>query len=438
MNGSIEDPQKYLDDIRNNRIVNNIFTEVTNFHFRERVDDLVELFKVLKTKQSLYNITLYNEIIPAELLTEIVELVYNQIIYKSSLYEEPDNNSDVDWLMGRQKITDLLHIILTNRNDETECHLKIMSYYNTIAIDSKILSGYNLKIFDELLKINKCIRGLDMSDSDLGITGFTYLSGSLVSDTCLIKTLVLSGIGPCLESMRILSDALKINKSIEKLNMSDNRNMGVERIRLLSEALEVNKTIRHLDLVNSAIDGQCMDVLSKSLMINTSVKILDIGFNREFGNAGLIALSNALKTNSTIEEVYVPTNSIGDEGVIEFAKVLTYYNRSVNYINVFDNLSISREGYTALVDSLETNININNLIMNRGERIGPDGRAENYNDLNKRKDKLLYRNRRLRLEWYPRTHDQCQKMNSDFSNTINDMLTIFECIKKQKRNLNKK
>lgn len=278
-----------------------------------------------------------------------------------------------------------------------------------------------------------------MSDSDLGITGFTYLSGSLVSDTCLINTLVLSGIGPCLESMRILSDALKINKSIEKLDMSDNRNMGIEYIRLLSEALEVNKTIRHLDLVNSALDGQCMDILSKSLMINTSVKVLDIGFNREFGNAGMIALSNALKVNSTIEEVYVPTNRIGDEGVIEFAKVLTFYNRSVKTINVLDNLSISLEGYTALVDSLETNINIDHLQINYTERLGPDGRiVRAKDDLNERKDKLLYRNRRLRLEWYPRTHDQCQKMNSDFSNTINDMLTIFECIKKQKRNLNKK
>ena len=99
---------------------------------------------------------------------------------------------------------------------------------------------------------------------------------------------------------------------LEKLTMLSN----LERnsiLKLICDALKVNKSIKQVILSCNQIDAIGVEYICEALKINTTINSLFIG-NNQIGDIGAKYISDLLKINSTINELYLAYTKIGDMG----------------------------------------------------------------------------------------------------------------------------
>ena len=111
--------------------------------------------------------------------------------------------------------------------------------------------------------------------------------------------------------MKCLSEALKVNKTLQRLDLCCNK-LGncpdPSGLKLLSEALKVNTTLRVLRLDYNNL-GNCyeeMNFLLEALKVNISIQELNLYSNnlREyFEMGGLKLLEEVLKINNSIQRI---------------------------------------------------------------------------------------------------------------------------------------
>ncbi|KAF9432945.1 hypothetical protein BGZ76_010115, partial [Entomortierella beljakovae] len=120
------------------------------------------------------------------------------------------------------------------------------------------------------------------------------------------------------------------------------------------------KRVSHLSLemIPGEIDATDFRVLVKSLKTNTTLVNLNLRGNK-IGNKGALALSEALKTNNTLTALHLRTNSIGNEGALALSKALKT-NTTLTALDLRYN-SIGSEGALALTEALKTNTTLTTL-----------------------------------------------------------------------------
>jgi len=170
-----------------------------------------------------------------------------------------------------------------------------------------------------------------------------------------------------IELIMNLKDAFKTNNTVKKLHM-DTR-IGAQGAIEFAEALKMNTTIQELNLRHNNIGNNGCIALADSLKINKTLKKINLVSNY-IGNEGCIALANALKINKTIKIVYFRGNKIGLEGCVELAKALKI-NKTIQEINLCHN-KIGSNGCKILADSLKINKTIKILDLGVNE-IGDEG-----------------------------------------------------------------
>ena len=77
------------------------------------------------------------------------------------------------------------------------------------------------------------------------------------------------------EKMIVISEALKINSSLNTIDLRDN-NIGNEVIKYLSESLKINSSLKKIYLDKNKIGNEGIKYLSESLKINSSLKEKDL------------------------------------------------------------------------------------------------------------------------------------------------------------------
>ena len=84
------------------------------------------------------------------------------------------------------------------------------------------------------------------------------------------------------ESMRILCDSLKNNKTLTQLDLSDTKN--IQNMEYLTSMLETNTIISHLDLSNCSLGNNFPNVMNLSKIIenNCFIKVLNLQGNDLF------------------------------------------------------------------------------------------------------------------------------------------------------------
>jgi len=172
---------------------------------------------------------------------------------------------------------------------------------------------------------------------------------------------------PPIELIMNLKDAFKTNNTVKKLHM-DTR-IGAQGAIEFAEALKMNTTIQELNLRHNNIGNNGCIALADSLKINKTLKKINLVSNY-IGNEGCIALANALKINKTIKIVYFRGNKIGLEGCVELAKALTI-NKTIQEIN-FPQNEIGSNGCKILADALKINKTIKTINLGTNE-IGDEG-----------------------------------------------------------------
>ncbi|XP_046278924.1 leucine-rich repeat-containing protein 34 [Marmota monax] len=188
--------------------------------------------------------------------------------------------------------------------------------------------------FASMLQINSSLEKLDLGDCDLGMQNVIAFA------TVLTQNQAIKGINlnrPILygeqeESTVHLGHMLKENHWLVELHICKHgiKNCGMQK---LCDALYLNRSLRYLDISCNKITRDGMEYLADVLKSNTTLEVLDLSFNR-IENAGANCLS----------------------------ETLTLHNRSLKVLSVVSN-NIEGEGLVALSQSVKTNPTLSNIYI---------------------------------------------------------------------------
>ncbi|XP_016058498.1 PREDICTED: leucine-rich repeat-containing protein 34 [Miniopterus natalensis] len=176
-------------------------------------------------------------------------------------------------------------------------------------------------LFAALLQINSSLEKLDLGDCDLGMQSVIAFA------TVLTQNQTIKGINlnrPILygeqeESTVHLGHMLKENCCLVELHMSKHgmKNCGLKQ---LCDALYLNKSLRYLDVSCNKITHDGMAFLAGVLKSNTTLEVIDLSFNR-IENAGAKNLSETLTShNRSLKALSVVSNSIQGEGLVALSQ----------------------------------------------------------------------------------------------------------------------
>ncbi|NWH71298.1 LRC34 protein, partial [Piaya cayana] len=188
--------------------------------------------------------------------------------------------------------------------------------------------------FASMLQINSTLEKLDLGDCDMGTQCLIAIATALARNRS-VKAINLNR--PLLfseeeETTVHIALMLKNNSSLVELHLCkhDMKNFGVER---LCEALYENSSLRYLDLSCNKIICDGAKFLAKLLKRNQALKILDLSANR-----------------------------IEDDGAIYLSEALAFYNRTLQALSVVSN-NISGKGLVALSDAMKSNMELSYIYI---------------------------------------------------------------------------
>ena len=155
--------------------------------------------------------------------------------------------------------------------------------YRALATNSSLVKLYcSLKVTDsngpaltEMLKVNKTLQTLNMSDNySVADVGAFFIAEGLLHNSGL-KHLELECCGITAEGAKSIADALKVNQTLEHLDLSRNT-IGDTGVVHMAEALKSNNSLKRLKLSACGLTEKGLAVLSASLVVNNGLQYLDI------------------------------------------------------------------------------------------------------------------------------------------------------------------
>ena len=168
------------------------------------------------------------------------------------------------------------------------------------------------------------------------------------------------------ESAKALSQAIMYNKSIEKLDLSQN-NLGSNllSVNYISEAILYNKKIQVLNLSDNNI-GERPDVIKSlfdSIAKNKILRKLNLS-NNSFGvnSISVRYLAESLILNQFIQDLDLKNNSLGNVDSLTYLCALLEKNDIIEVLDLSKNkIGINRESYTLLGEALSKNRNLHTI-----------------------------------------------------------------------------
>ncbi|KAL4221640.1 Leucine-rich repeat-containing protein 34 [Mactra antiquata] len=207
--------------------------------------------------------------------------------------------------------------------------------------------------FAQMLQINTTLQALDVGDTDLTTESIIALATVLVNNRTLKainvnRPILFSNQEECTVHF---AKMLKVNNSLEELHLQkfDIRDFGATR---LAENLMENFTLQYLDLSCNRITRDGTKELAKVLKKNTAIKKLDLSFNR-LEDDGAMHLAEAIATyNTTLETLDVRTNNICGKGLCSLSDAMKM-NNSLTQIYIWGN-KLEESAAIAFANLLET------------------------------------------------------------------------------------
>ena len=134
----------------------------------------------------------------------------------------------------------------------------------------------------------------------------------------------------------------------------------------LSVILEENSSMTELNFYNG-LDVEAVRLISQALERNNTIQVLNLVSNH-MGNVGAMALARLFEFNHTITELNINNNQISDEGAQVIAEILSRNNCAITKLSLAVNL-IGDEGAIACASLLENNTSLTRLDLS-SNRIG--------------------------------------------------------------------
>ena len=151
-----------------------------------------------------------------------------------------------------------------------------------------------------------------------------------------------------------------IQKRCTLLDLTGNE-ITFEGATCLANALNNNSTLQELILYNNRLGDKGVRLLAFELSINNNtLKKLNLGFN-EITDDGAQHLAQMLKTNRTLTHLWLQENHIGDRGTQLLAGVLARHNWTLELLALYSNKLLSDLSVNAMLDMLRMNQSLQQL-----------------------------------------------------------------------------
>ncbi|XP_044525482.1 leucine-rich repeat-containing protein 34 [Gracilinanus agilis] len=188
--------------------------------------------------------------------------------------------------------------------------------------------------FATMLQINSTLEKLDLGDCDLGMQSLIAMA------TVLTKN----------DSIR----GLNLNRPILKTEQE-------ESIVHISHMLQRNSTLIELHVSKHDIKNFGMQQLCEALYENTALRYLDVTCNRITRDA-MKFLGELLKRNNVLEVIDLSYNRIEDEGSMYVCEALAFYNTSLKVLSLVSN-HITGIGLVAFSEAMKTNTTLSHIYI---------------------------------------------------------------------------
>ncbi|KAK2843043.1 hypothetical protein Q7C36_011258 [Tachysurus vachellii] len=204
----------------------------------------------------------------------------------------------------------------------------VCSLKKNIALQELYLCDNELNSFNdsmqlgELLKHNRTLRTLDLSNNAISDSGLEELCDGLRVQKSGLRTLVLHNNQITHRGMTHLGSVLPLLRTLETLDLSSN-DLEDKGLHALKEALICNRSILRLNLASVRITCEGAVVLAEFLAESRFLQTLDVRWNHVL-TGGLMAFALALKLNCTLVHLDLDQNpkEEKDEFLIETQKNL--------------------------------------------------------------------------------------------------------------------
>ncbi|NXP71932.1 LRC34 protein, partial [Ramphastos sulfuratus] len=188
--------------------------------------------------------------------------------------------------------------------------------------------------FASMLQINSTLEKLDLGDCDVGTQ-------------CLIA----------------IATALTQNRSLKAINLNRPLLYSQEEETTVHIALmlKTNPSLVELHLCKHEMRNFGIERLCEALYENSSLRYLDLGCNK-ISRDGVKFLGELLKRNQSLEILDLHANRIEDDGAIYLSEALALYNRTLRALSVVSN-GLCGKGLVALSDAMKTNMELSYIYI---------------------------------------------------------------------------
>jgi NLR family CARD domain-containing protein 3 len=281
------------------------------------------------------------------------------------------NHDDLDELASLLEVNSSIVSVEISNSKVFHCD-KLMAVFerkqNILTYEVKNISQHvDFVRFGELIVRNGSIVDLKFHTwtSKLDLKAIEILTSALrVNKTIQSLEIVFNGF--CLASLERLMEAVSCIPSLTKLKFCFSSNDSSISVAPITRFVSNNDTLTYL-CVNNSRDGVGVMELVRVLQNNNSIRSFDIR-NSKVKDVEIAAL---LSTNSTITDLNVSDNDIGDDGVILIGDALLR-NTSITRIDLSDN-SIGLNGVKHLADAMTVNSTVTELELSGNYRISKKG-----------------------------------------------------------------
>jgi Ran GTPase-activating protein (RanGAP) involved in mRNA processing and transport len=164
------------------------------------------------------------------------------------------------------------------------------------------------------------------------------------------------------QDMDIVVKQAIVQKQCTALLLNDNliTSKGAD---IIANALYNNTTLEELNLWNNQVSDLGVFYLSKVLSVgNFTLRSIGLGQNG-ISDVGAQHLAEMLTTSRTITRLWLFHNEIGDRGVQALADALAHQNKSLQWLDLRLNKSVTDSSFDALADMLKNNQSLKKFWM---------------------------------------------------------------------------
>ena len=221
----------------------------------------------------------------------------------------------------------------------------------TLDLSSNELSIWYLTSITEALVINKTLTKLNLSNNSVS----TYDIARVLERNSTLTTLILSNTGIEFfdgDGVKTITETLNTTLTTLVLSYNGIRSWGIIAI---AKALERNNTLTTIDISYNNVGYNAAKAIAEAVKINTTLTTLILN-NTKMHSSETKAIAKALEINNTLTTLNFSYNDIGYHGAKAIAEAVKI-NTTLTLLDLRC-CNISQDGAKAIIEALETNTRI--------------------------------------------------------------------------------